>query len=183
MSFIYYVGIDPSLTATGLAILDSDGKMSLRTIRTTPTSHGDKFHRVRHIAMTLRQAIADLDGKSVVCIEAPYIDLKNGKVTRAMIEMHTMVQHLLYWGGIHFREIPPAKLKQFVANHGAAKKELMLKKVFQLWKIDTDDNNQADAAGLAQMSRAIHSVQSGGERSEWHAYQLEIVRKILDGEK
>lgn len=178
---IHFVGVDPSLTATGLAILSESGDVELRTIETTPHSHRSKYHRVRYIATTIREAIAAL-GSAVVCLEGPYIAAKNMATARSLIELHTMVQHLLYWGKIPFREIPPATLKQFVCNKGNAKKEMIMMEVLDRWKIKTQDNNQADAAELAQMSRAIHAVQTGGDSSEWFQYQLAIVQKILSAE-
>ncbi|APD18911.1 hypothetical protein [Vibrio phage J14] len=33
----------------------------------------------------------------------------------------------------------------FVTNNGNANKDVIIKQVYKLWGIDTDDNNQADA--------------------------------------
>lgn len=178
---MHFVGIDPSLTATGICVLSPEGPPVLKTIHTTPQSHKTKYHRLKSIAAQIGDAVNDM-GDAFVCIEGPFMNPKMLNSVAGLIELNYAIREKLFWGGIPFRVIPPSSLKKFVANNGAAKKELILKRVLQLWAIDTDDNNQADAAGLAHFAKAMHVVRTNLDRAGWHAYQLEEARKVLAGE-
>lgn len=177
----HYVGIDPSLTATGICILPPNGKPILDTIRTTPHSQKTKYHRLKYIATDIGERVSRL-GDVFVCIEGPFLNPKMLNSVSGLIEVGYAIREKLFWGGIPFRVVPPSSLKKFVANNGAAKKELILKRVLQLWDIDTDDNNQADAAGLAHFAKAIDIFQANRDRTGWPADQLEEARKIYAGE-
>lgn len=55
--------------------------------------------------------------------------------------------------------IAPSKLKKYVTGKGDGPKDEMRLKLFQKWGVETRDNNEADAYGLARMAAAIVSVE------------------------
>lgn len=175
---MHFVGIDPSLMATGICVLPPEGGPVLQTIHTSPNSHKTKYHRLKAIAAQIGDIVDDC-GDAFVCIEGPFMNPKMLNSVTGLIELNYAIRDKLYWGGIPFHVIPPSMLKKFVANNGAVKKELILKRVLQLWDIDTDDNNQADAAGLAHFAKAMHVVRANLDCAGWHVYQLEEARKAL----
>ncbi|CAH0448137.1 ribonuclease [Vibrio phage vB_ValS_VA-RY-4] len=72
-----------------------------------------------------------------------------------IIEASALIKFVLAARGYDWIEIPPKSLKVFVTNNGNANKDVIIKQVYKLWGIDTDDNNQADAVSLAQMGLNI----------------------------
>lgn len=68
--------------------------------------------------------------------------------------------------------VAPSTLKKFITGNGHADKNLILKAVLQKWGLDVDDDNEADAYGLARMAAAIVTGQTA------HKYEHEIVAKI-----
>ncbi len=72
-------------------------------------------------------------------------------MSTAIIECSALIKFVLAAKGYDWIEIPPTTLKTFVANNGNVKKDVIIKQVFKLWDIDTDDDNQADAVSLLHM--------------------------------
>jgi hypothetical protein len=66
-------------------------------------------------------------------------------------------------------------LKMFVASHGKAKKELMIKEVYKKWNFDTNNNNEADAFGLLMVLKSMYYP----NEIKLTAYQKEILERIV----
>ncbi len=91
----------------------------------------------------------------IVCIEG------YGFARTANIEplfcIGTLLRYKLYKKGILYVDVPPNNLKKFVTGKGQAKKNLIMKELYKRWGIDTDDDNQADAHGLALFGLAMQN--------------------------
>ncbi|QKE60728.1 ribonuclease [Vibrio phage vB_VhaS-VHB1] len=72
-------------------------------------------------------------------------------MSTAIIETSALIKFVLAANGYDWIEIPPKSLKVFTADNGNVKKDVIIKQVYKLWGIDTDDDNQADAVALCQM--------------------------------
>lgn len=85
----------------------------------------------------------------------------------------TKMQLFADYSGSHFRRpllIPPMTLKKYVTGKGTAKKNEMLLAVYKEWGIEFNDDNAADAYGLAMMAGNHHRTKM----------QLEILGKLDD---
>ena len=71
-------------------------------------------------------------------------------------------------------EVAPTALKKFVTGKGTAPKSMMLKCVYQQWRFDTNDDNIADAFGLAKLGEALVL---GGDYSKERLAALTSVAK------
>jgi crossover junction endodeoxyribonuclease RuvC len=69
--------------------------------------------------------------------------------------MGFMVRHKLWRLFLPYCPVAPATLKKWTTGHGNSPKDLMIKSVFQRWGHDVDDNNCADAIGLAYIGLAL----------------------------
>jgi Holliday junction resolvasome RuvABC endonuclease subunit len=173
-----YIGIDPSLTGTGVCILDAYGGHSVRTIKTTPKTHPNIYRRIDCIV----NAITEIAGRHAdprICIERVFVSPKNMNSQQHLIVLGYMIRRMLFWGGLMFIEVSPMTLKKFVCGNGKAEKSMMLMRVYQHWDVSADDDNQADAVGLAHMAQAIEGVRDGGDLASWPKYQVEIVQGML----
>ena len=54
---------------------------------------------------------------------------------------------------------PPKILKMFVTGNGNSGKDLMIREVFKRWNFDTNNNDVADAFGLAKMAYSFDHIE------------------------
>lgn len=66
--------------------------------------------------------------------------------------------HLRKWGHVPI-EVPPSTLKKFLTNAGNADKNQVLKEVYKRYHVDFPDDNMADAYGLAKFGQALISTE------------------------
>lgn len=146
-------GIDPSLTATGVATPDGE----LHTVKSKPS--GDSIEaRLWRLNLIGVGIAALVDGADVVVIEGPAFSRANAG---------THIGAGLWWrivGGLHARgvrvvEVGPSQLKKFATGRGNADKAAMQLAIQKRTGMEVLDNNQADAFWLRQAG--LHAL--GGE--------------------
>jgi crossover junction endodeoxyribonuclease RuvC len=144
------MGVDTS-TKTGYVILDDVGDLVLAGV----LSHKPQTNRFARFAHYTRE-IAEL--VDAYCVDLVVIEgyAYAGKFNNSLqYELGACIRMQLYKDEIPFIEVPPTSLKKFVTGKGNAKKDLMLLGVYKRWDFDTEDDNEADAYGLAMFGRAI----------------------------
>ncbi len=179
-----YAGIDPSLTGTGVCVLMDGEKPFLRTIVTTSTSHKNIYDRIEYILISIEKILFceyDFRPTDVICIELPFVnpDPKRMNGQQNLLVLSYLIREALYRRPMRWLDVPPTTLKKFVCGKGNVKKEVIMMEVLDRWKIKTQDDNQADACGLAHMAKAVDAVRGNGDRTAWRNYQLEAVRDML----
>jgi crossover junction endodeoxyribonuclease RuvC len=149
--FKYFVGIDPSLTATGVIVLDKKGDIVERGLISTKNNK------------TTEERIIDIS-KAIMMILVKYEDiivyiegLSNNSFgkTSSILELSALnffLRIFFLQNAIKYKVIEPTKLKKFVTDKGNAKKELMLLKVYKRWNVEFEDNNLCDAYALSRYS-------------------------------
>lgn len=166
---MHLVGIDVSLTATGIARIRPDGSrtppITLETIASSPSGSGypAQLERLRNVAgrvvRAARRNAADDEG-IVYALEAPIfgtVTNAQGKPIGSAGMAHTRAG--LWWLIYHLIEktgpvitVPPTTLKSYVTGKGNAPKDLVISTVARNFPhLAILDNNQADALGLASM--------------------------------
>lgn len=144
------VGLDLSLSATGVALLDTERG----TLRTTTIATGTRkgHDRMNFIIGTMRQLIS---GADVAAIEGPSFGSKSqsqrGHHERAGLWWITA--HMLWVNKIEYAIIPPSNRAMYATGNGLAKKELVLRDVRDRYGniCHTANDNEADALILAVM--------------------------------
>jgi len=162
------IGIDPSLTATGVCILQ-DGKAQLITINSFP---GDDLARITEIAEAVGDLLAGSPKPVWAAIEGLSHGSHNGKAAERAA-LHYFIRAKLRFWSIHVAVVAPASLKKFITGGGKAEKSTIVREVYKRWGIEANDDNQADAAGLAYVAAAIV-----GEYEPANAAQREVVDKL-----
>ncbi len=150
------MGVDTS-TKTGYVILDDKGDVvNVGVLSHKPQSN--RFARFAHYTREVSELV-DAYGVDLVIIEGYSFA---GKFNNSLqYELGACIRMRLYQEEIPFIEVPPTSLKKFVTGKGNAKKDLMLLNVYKRWEFDTEDDNEADAYGLAQFGRAILGHDTG----------------------
>jgi crossover junction endodeoxyribonuclease RuvC len=145
---------DLSLTATGCAVA-IDGKLT--TWGLIPGKH-DGVQRLIYVRNRVCDKIDEVKPDLVIFEDFSYAS-KDGKAfERAGLAF--MIRSELFTDKIPFCVCSPQGLKKFVVGTaGSPKKpvtkELVIKEVFKRWGFDVDNNDEADAIGLAHVGMAL----------------------------
>lgn len=137
------LGIDPSLTATGIAHADG----GLGTIK---TNFREKDARLSHIYEEVYEAGERAQGwMGTMTARAVIEDLPKQAMGAGITGMvQGVVRLALIQNRIPYVKIPPATLKKFATGKGNADKLAMREAWLQFSGIDNPDDNQVDAAFL-----------------------------------
>ncbi len=173
-----YIGLDPSLGDTGYSILRTGKKPDLviGNLPSKPEDYSTIDARLAHIVEMVDTMVQDAGGNALVILEGLSF-ASNMPSSQERAALHYMVRANLIACNRSFILVPPSTLKKFVTDTGAAKKELMLMKIYQRYGVETANNNIADAVGLAYF---------GASRAgEWDmlAGQAEVMEKYKAGPK
>ena len=177
-----YAGIDPSLTGTGVCILMDGEPPLLRTIATSPKTHPVIYSRLDYIIEKIGKILFDdydFTPNDFIFIERPFINPEHMNAQQNLLVLSYLIRKELHRRKMSWLDVSPMTLKRFVCGKGKAEKSMMLMKVYQNWNISADDDNQADACGLAHMAKAMEAVRGRGDQAAWKQYQLDVVRDML----
>lgn len=148
------LGIDPSLTGTGIAYLEWDWPHDFtpcwQTLTVTPGKcDGTVWGELSRIRYITRQVVDSMDGSDVdvAVIEGPSMHSKGGKPDERAGLRWAIIEAL----SAHFIDVAvvsPGTRAVLAADDGNASKTDVLKRM-RLIHPDLGDHNQADAAALA----------------------------------
>lgn len=175
------VGLDLSVTATGMVAIDEDDPFSgvqSWIIRPEKSMLSDpilkKMSIARQIAVILiRPGIS----KPIVGIEG-YSYSKFGMAESG--ELGGIVKAELMCVNFEYSIFPPTSIKKFACGSGSAKKELMIAAVFKRWTFDTNDNNLADAFAIAKLAQAMYWRKEGSANlHHLTSFQFDVVENLF----
>lgn len=182
-----FVGMDLSLTGTGLVCIDGNSKViSSKLIQTKPTKN--KLERILFIRDSIRSFLDNpyerstygsgsieffteivLEGFSYGSRGAAVYDLG---MLGGIVRFNLFENHFPY-----YNDYPPTFVKKFITGKGNAKKDLMIKEVFKLG-FDIDDSNLADAFALAYIAKTIYLAKNKIDQ-KLNANQKTLTEKYL----
>jgi crossover junction endodeoxyribonuclease RuvC len=154
------VGIDPSLTGTGIAILPSHDIYTIKS-----KQRGAK--RLIEIRDAIQKIITDA---SLVVIEN-YAYCRANQAHQ-IGELGGIIRVLLAESGVKWITVAPAQLKKFATGKGNTKKEHILQQVYKRWGVECRTSDEADAFTLAKIGQAL--VQG----VELTKFQEEVIKKL-----
>jgi Holliday junction resolvasome RuvABC endonuclease subunit len=161
------VGIDQSLTATGICVLDNNLTHLYSDTVVCKKERG--VQRIEKVVDTILAHVQDLCAKRIVVVREGY---SYGSKSNSVYDIGELGGCINYTLNEHFQHrddcvgelyiIPPTSVKKFVLGKGNIKKDsYYLKSVYESVGIDFEDDNQADAYMLAYMMGIIQFVLSG----------------------
>lgn len=171
-----FLGVDPSLTATGLALVGQG-----RVIRTGRIQTKNKGHeRVDQILFGIHSWVIEGyeqgAGDVVVGIEDMALGAKGAAVAQIFGLWHTITQKLHEWE-VPYRVVPIGTLKKYVTGNGSAgKDEMVAATVRRFPGLDIINNNEVDALGLARVVSRIHGEPVDGKMPVANSATLGKVR-------
>ena len=171
------VGIDPSLTATGIA--DETGAHTIASGPGTPSL------RVRHRRLAL--IVHDINTRvlgvalgqpraALVTIEAPSLGQARQGGTLDRHGLWWLTVDRLTYHDLPVAEVPPATLKKFATGKGNATKADMRMALYQRTGADVRDDNQVDAIWLRHLG--LHLI--GAPEIDLPKTHLAALAKVRD---
>lgn len=161
------VGLDPSLTATGLAVLDigEDGKFwDVRTVKSGAPKIANEysnFQRMKAIAAKVDENIAALVGGQCIdlaVIESPAYS-KNVGMSHERAGLWWMLFEVLADKGCQVSVVKPNVRAKYATGNGLAGKDrVMLAASRRYPDAQMTNNNEADAVVLAAMGARRHGA-------------------------
>lgn len=185
------VGIDPSLTGTGIIVLRNGELGKALTTKNEPKL--GTIERVRRIYKQINNVIENLStcyvnayigDKRMIRWEPPSLivieGFSYGSKGRGVFDIAYLgwrireeLERYRTEDDIPWLEVSPSQVKQFATGKGNANKEVVLQQVYKRWGVELTDNNQADAYVLAQIGRAYL-----GEAGDLTDFQQKVVRTL-----
>lgn len=162
-----FVGLDLSLTGTGLSVVRLDGSeewFSSACVRSTG-SRGDtltdRHQRLTGLVSKILGWVEEFSPNVSVLVEAPAFAKSNsGTWDRAGLWWRVVAA--LHAGGVELAEMSPTKLKKFATGRGNATKPDMRMALFQRVGADVRDDNEVDAIWLALAAAAFAGENPAG---------------------
>lgn len=162
------MGIDASLTATGVAIIEN-GKMHAEVL-SPPKDQNRGMPRLAwfraRIVQLVRAATPEL-----IFIEGYGFGAKGH--AHSLGELGGVIKLALYDCGVPVELVPPTVLKLFSTGKGNAEKDVVSKELYKRFGVDLMNNNEVDAAGLAIMALARVDPQFAAKLTAPQAKALE----------
>ena len=149
---IISIGLDLSLTGTGVVVLNDGKLIEQKLIKSKPTPDGkpkDEVIRIRTIVDDIGLMVEKYH-PSVGVIEGLAFMVKNATALVQLSALNYFTRSMLMNSGVPFIIVAPTSLKKFATSNGAAKKDVMLIEVYKRWGVTILDDNINDAYCLAQ---------------------------------
>ncbi len=174
------MGIDPSLTSTGIIVLRDSNVELAETTKNRPEL--GTLERVKAIRTVIDDIINYLATKEeewqspdLIVIEGFSYGSKGQKLFEIAYlgwRIREDLESLKALYGIPWIEASPSQLKKFATGKGEGDKAIILQQVYKRWGIEFKDNNQADAFVLAKIGEAY----LGGEGLT--SFQQEVITSL-----
>lgn len=148
-------GIDPSLTGTGVALIENDGESVTTVASKGKTSDSIRLREAR--LQSLKFRVLDLVSRvDRVAIETPAHNQTSGH-HHDRSGLWWLIVSLLYSSGIHVHEVSTTQVKKYATGRGnASKMEVMAAAIKRYPQFDIANDNEADAVVLAAfLARAL----------------------------
>lgn len=167
------MGIDPSLTGTGVVVLE-DGKMIEKVLIKTKKKGDGPSHeieRLRDIVGEVEELI-EKHNPDIVCMEGLAFQARN---TTALVQLAGLnyllrdVFSTIPW--MDWVIVAPSSLKKYITGAGNTAKDVMMMETYKRYSVTLTDDNLCDAYGLAQVGTGI----KGGNIKPLTKAQKEVV--------
>lgn len=153
------VGVDPSLTSTGIATIDTEDRLVVptSTIKSVGRKGDDWPTRRDRLTGIVRDVETHTRGADLVVVESPSLGQARQGGTLDRAGLFWLLLDRLYGHGMRVALVTPAGRAKYATGKGNAGKDSVLLAVARRYAhVDVEDNNQADSLVLALMgARAL----------------------------
>ena len=166
------VGIDQSLTGTGLALVTrEEAGIKHSTTKIKPTVRG--VHRLMYIEEVVNRWIPDDAG---LCLMEGYAFAAHGQAF-GLGECGGIIKRCVHLKGKRLIVVAPGTLKKYITGNGAAKKNTMLLNCYKKFAASFDEDDECDAYCLARLGLEYLAVEAGGVATKAFLETYKAVQK------
>ena len=154
---IIALGLDLSLTGTGVVVLEDGKIISQELIKSKPVPDGkprDEVERIREIVNKIEITVDEFS-PDIAVIEGLAFMVRNATALVQLSALNYMTRAMLMDHNVPFIIVAPTSLKKFITGNGASKKDVILIELYKRWGVTILDDNEADAYGLSQIGLAL----------------------------
>ena len=147
------IGIDPSLTCTGLVVING-GVVSLKSIKPDGDNIFTKCDQIKRAIMdNIMDIVMDTElyqnGDYCIAIETPFSG-KNMATAAKLAGLGYTIREMIFNNyDKPFTDVSPSQVKKFI---GAKKKDEIMMQVLKRYKVETANSDEADAFVLAKIA-------------------------------
>ncbi len=161
-----FLGIDQSLTGTGLCLLSDDGvPLHLETVDPGKRRGAERL-------LYVKSRVVDLLGRGVLFVSQEGYAYNSVSRQHALGEIGGVLRLVVHENNVPSAVVPPALLKKFATGVPSADKDAMVRAAKEEGA-DVLDDNQADAFFLAMISRHLHTGMPSARRA-----RLEVLHRL-----
>ena len=144
------VGVDPSFNGFAIVVLDNKANIVEQKLISCKDKKLSDEEKIIYLENEFK-FIPTIHCLDRVFLEGPSLN-STGNNSLQMGAINYYFRVFLYKNKVDYEVIVPGTLKKYVTGKGNTKKELILLNVYKKWGIEFNDNNLADAYGLARMA-------------------------------
>ena len=177
MEKIIIIGIDPSLTGSGMVVLENEQVKCELLIKSKPPIEKNNVTEIERLVLIRDKIISIIkeNPPDLVCIENLAFMAKGTSLTQ-LSYLNYAIRAYLWENNIKFLLVAPTTLKKFITGNGRAEKEEMMLEVFNKYKISFTDDNCNDAFCLATLGKSFLEDHTTNEKER---EVLAILKKQL----
>lgn len=177
-----YVGIDFSLSSTGISINDGNRVLTNHLNPVTKKSKQQNTNRLKEITDKVLYTFSGLwnrfNRKDIYIFIEDYAFGAVGKTFDiaecvGILKYRLFFEYKIPFENVFLVSVP--HLKMFCCGKGNAQKDMIIKEVYKRWRYDTNDNNEADAFVLMQIAMSFFKT-----NPKLPAFQLEALKRIKE---
>ena len=168
------LGIDLSLTATGIIRLEDETILDSQLIKTK--KNGDKpTEEVKRLVSIVDQI--KTDGVELVAIEGLAFMARNTSSLVQLSALNYFVRKKLMDEEIPFVIVAPSSLKKFITGKGNSGKDIMFLETYKRYGESFTDDNLCDAFALSKVAEAL--INKKIKPTKFQEEVLDLVRTQL----
>lgn len=178
----YAIGLDLSLTHTGLAAIDIDtGQAFTHDVRSKGKKTDTTCQQVQRIDQLTEQIMTSVHAcrPEVVVVESALFSTTADTSAHRRAGLWWSVVGACVRAGYRVIEVAPSQVKKYATGKGNADKELMVRRAHITWGEDVcpgNDDNRADALAMADLG--VAGV-GGTSALNPTAYRAELVAQLF----
>lgn len=169
------VGIDPSLTALGLAVGRTTEDMRIEELSSKGKTSDDvraRLTRYEALAAEIFTRIDSIEARPSIVLLEGYSYASSGS-TVILGEFGGVLRLLLVRSGLRVVDVPPSTLKRWATGKGNAGKAAVVSALTKRYGRTFETDNEADAFGLA-----VIALQLTGASEPANAAQREAIAQL-----
>lgn len=149
------VGLDLSLTSTGVVVLHNDKIVEQKVVRSSPVGPlpVDEAKRLNTISEQVLALVPDT--AELVAIEGIGFSISKTTAIAQLAAINYITRIGLMKRGISFVIVYPTTLKKFITEKGNSQKDLVMLEIYKQYGHSLTDNNIADAFVLATIGQSL----------------------------